>query len=100
MEISKHLDGTQLTLAITGCLDTTTSPALQRELDDSLADITSLKLDFSKLSYVSSAGLRVLLVANKSMLAKGGKMVLFGVSPSVREVFEMTGFLNLFTIEE
>ncbi len=98
MEINKIQDGAKLTMAISGCLDTTTSPELQAVLDDSPSGVTELNFDFASLDYISSAGLRVLLVANKKMASVGGKMTIQNVNPSVKEVLEMTGFLDIFTL--
>ena len=98
MTISKKLNGTALEIALEGRLDTMTSPELETELNKDLNDADSLTLDFSKLDYISSAGLRVLLSAHKAMSAKGG-MKVTNVNEIVREVFEVTGFADILTIE-
>ena len=98
MTITKTLDGNNLTLALEGRLDTMTAPELESELNGSLKDAESLTLDFSKLEYISSAGLRVLLSAHKAMSSKGG-MKVTNVNEIVREVFEVTGFADILTIE-
>jgi len=98
MEIAQSKDGCSLVVAVTGCLDTTTSPDLMSVFESGLGDVTSLIVDFANLEYVSSAGFRVLLVAHKKMTAAGGTMTIRGVNPSVREVFDMTGFSDIFTI--
>ena len=98
MEIRKTLDGTELTIKVEGRLDTMTSPELEAELNNSLGSAESLTLDFSKLDYISSAGLRVLLSAHKAMLSKGGRKVT-NVNEIVREVFDVTGFADILTIE-
>ena len=98
MTISKQQTGSALTLALEGRLDTTTSPELEKELKASLDGADSLVLDFSKLDYISSAGLRVLLSAHKQMSAKGG-MKVTNVNEIVREVFDVTGFADILTIE-
>jgi len=98
MTISKQQNGSALTLALEGRLDTTTSPELEKELKASLDGADSLVLDFSKLDYISSAGLRVLLSAHKQMSAKGG-MKVTNVNEIVREVFDVTGFADILTIE-
>ena len=98
MEIIKNLEGKTLNVALEGRLDTTTAPSLEAELKSSLNDVEELFFDFSKLEYVSSAGLRVLLAAQKVM-SKQGKMVLRNVSPEIMEVFEITGFTDILTIE-
>lgn len=98
MEIRKNQDSTSLTLALIGRLDTTTAPQLESEVNSSLTGITDLVLDFQKLEYVSSAGLRVLLSAQKIM-NKQGSMVLKNVCDDIKEVFEITGFSDILTIE-
>ena len=91
-------EGSSLTLALDGRLDTTTSPDLEEALATSLDGVTTLVFDFSKLDYLSSAGLRVLLSAQKRM-SKQGSMTLRHVNDTVREVFEITGFADFLTIE-
>lgn len=98
MTINKNLEGTQLTLALEGRLDTVTTPALEAELKQSLNDVTELAFDFSKLEYISSAGLRVLLAAQKTM-NKQGSMIIRHVNESIMEVFEVTGFIDILSIE-
>ncbi|MBR3504781.1 MAG: STAS domain-containing protein [Clostridia bacterium] len=98
MKITKNQNGTALTIALTGRLDTTTAPELENELKASLAGVTELTLDLKELEYISSAGLRVLLSAHKSMQAKGG-MKVTNVNEIVAEVFDVTGFTDILTIE-
>ena len=98
MTITKTQSGSALTLALEGRLDTVTSPELEAELKESLNGAESLTLDFSKLDYISSAGLRVLLSAQKNM-AKQGSMKLIHVSDVIMEIFEVTGFVDILTIE-
>lgn len=98
MEIAQSRDGGNLVVTVAGCLDTTTSPDLMSVFEGGLDGVSSLLIDFTNLEYVSSAGFRVLLVAHKKMVSSGGTMVIKGVNPSVREVFEMTGFSDIFTI--
>ena len=98
MTITKEMNGTNLTIALEGRLDTMTAPELEAEMNQSLGNADSLTLDFSKLEYISSAGLRVLLSAHKIMSAKGG-MKVTNVNEIVREVFEVTGFADILTIE-
>ena len=98
MNIQKHVDGQTLTLALKGRLDTTTAPQLEAELKESMDGITELNLDFEKLEYLSSAGLRVLLAAQKVM-NKQGSMVIRHVNETIHEVFEVTGFIDILTIE-
>lgn len=98
MTINKNQNGTALEIALEGRLDTMTAPELEAELNNSLQNADSLVLDFSKLEYISSAGLRVLLSAHKAMSNKGG-MKVTNVNEIVREVFEVTGFADILTIE-
>lgn len=98
MIIKKETVGSKLTISIEGRLDTSTSPELSKELDSSLEGITELVFDFAKLDYISSSGLRVLLSAQKAMNGKG-TMVVRNVSELVMEVFEITGFTEILTIE-
>ena len=98
MNIVRNKDGSKLTLALEGRLDTTTAPQLEAELKASLDGVAELELDFEKLEYLSSAGLRVLLAAQKVM-NRQGKMTLHHVNETIREVFEVTGFIDILTIE-
>lgn len=98
MKITANRNDSQLTLSLEGRLDTTTAPQLEAELTRSLPGVTELTLDFGALEYISSAGLRVLLMAQKVM-NKQGSMVLHNVNETVSEVFEITGFSDILTIE-
>lgn len=98
MNITKNVNGTTLEIALEGRLDTMTAPELEAELNKDLGGAESLVLDFSKLDYISSAGLRVLLSAHKAMITKGGMKVTH-VNEIVQEVFEVTGFTDVLTIE-
>jgi len=98
MTINKNLNGSTLCIALEGRLDTTTAPDLENELKASLNGVTELILDFEKLDYISSAGLRVLLSAQKTM-TKQGSMKIIHVNEMVMEVFEVTGFSDILTIE-
>ncbi len=98
MTISKKMNGNQLTIALEGRLDTTTAPELEAELKTSLDSTDSLIFDLSKLDYISSAGLRVLLSAQKSMSKKGGMKVTH-INEIVQEVFEVTCFADRLEIE-
>ena len=98
MEIKKTLDGEKLTVAVSGRLDTTTAPQLDEELKASLDEIKDLVIDFSETEYISSAGLRVLLSTQKAM-NKQGKMTVTGVNDVIMEIFEVTGFTDILTIE-
>jgi len=98
MKIDKKQEGSKLVIALEGRLDTTTAPDLEKELKTSLNDVTDLTLDMTNLDYISSAGLRVLLSAHKTMM-KQGQMKVTNVSEIVREVFDVTGFSDILTIE-
>ena len=98
MTITKKQNGGTLEIELAGRLDTMTSPELEAELGRSLSGAESLVFDFSKLDYISSAGLRVLLSAHKTMSGKGGMKVTH-VNEIVQEVFEVTGFADILDIE-
>ena len=98
MKIKKKMNGTVLEVAVTGRLDTLTSPELEADLQKSLDDADSLLLDFANVDYISSAGLRMLLNINRIMEDKGG-MKIINANEIVREVFEVTGFADILTIE-
>ena len=98
MTIEKTLNGTELTVTITGRLDTTTAPQLEAEFKQSINGIEKLVLDFAALEYLSSAGLRVLLAAQKVM-NKQGEMVVRNVNETITEIFEVTGFYDILNIE-
>lgn len=98
MSIDKNLNGTELTITLTGRMDTTTAPQLENELKASLDGVESLVLDFAGLDYLSSAGLRVLLAAQKQM-NKQGSMVVRNVNETIAEIFDVTGFCDILTIE-
>ena len=98
MTIEKTLNGKDLTIALTGRLDTMTAPELEAELNQSLSEADTLTMDFSKLEYISSAGLRLLLNAYKAMQGKGPMKVIH-VSDVVMEVFDVTGFSDVLDIE-
>ena len=99
MDINKTLEGSKMTVALSGRLDTTTAPVFEKELKESLAGVDDLTLDFTGLEYISSAGLRVLLSAQKMLNASGGKMKIVGANDIVKEIFEVTGFSDILTIE-
>lgn len=98
MNINKELDGSTLTLKVEGRIDTTTAPELENTVKGSVDGITSLIFDFSSLDYISSAGLRVLLSAQKIMNEKGD-MIVENVSDDINEIFEVTGFSDILTIK-
>jgi anti-sigma B factor antagonist len=98
MTINKIQNGSELTIVPAGRLDTTTAPELESELKSSLDGVTALCFDLNELEYISSAGLRVLLSAQKQM-AKQGEMKLVNVNTTIMEIFEVTGFSEILTIE-
>ena len=98
MTITKTKNGSTLTIALEGRLDTTTAPDLEKEVRTGLDGVTELIMDMAKLEYISSAGLRVLLAAQKLMAKQGGMKVVH-VNEMVMEVFEVTGFADILTIE-
>ncbi len=98
LHIDKTIQNGKAVFALEGRLDTVTAPDLEKELKSSFNDVTELVLDFEKLEYISSAGLRVLLTAQKTM-AKQGEMKLTHVGAPIMEIFEVTGFSDILTIE-
>lgn len=98
MTITKKSEGKKLTLALEGRLDTGTSPQLEAELKSSIDGVEELVLDLTDLAYMSSAGLRVLLAAQKVM-NRQGKMTVTHVNDTISEIFEITGFDEILTIE-
>jgi len=98
LTIDKNINGTNLTLILTGRLDTTTAPQLEAEMKASLEGVEHLVLDFAALDYLSSAGLRVLLAAQKQM-NRQGDMVVRNVNETISEIFDVTGFCDILTIE-
>jgi anti-sigma B factor antagonist len=101
MTIEERRNGTKVVLLIGGSLDTTTAPDLEKELNSLKRTLTTeIVLDFSKLTAISSMGLRVILQTQKNLSAKKGKLIIKNLSPLVREVFEMTGLIDLFVQDE
>ncbi|MBQ5329660.1 MAG: STAS domain-containing protein [Oscillospiraceae bacterium] len=98
MDIKKIANGEELTVEVSGRLDTVTAPTLEAELKTSLDGVTVLVFDFAGLDYISSAGLRVLLSTQKVM-NKQGKMIIRNANDSIMEIFDVTGFVDLLTIE-
>ena len=98
MTINKITKDGTITVEISGRVDTTTSPALEKELKESFDGCENMVLDFAGVEYISSAGLRVLLAAHKTMSKKGG-MKLKNVSDDIMEIFEVTGFSDILDIE-
>ena len=97
MTITKNQNGTAVTLCVEGRLDTITAPELEKEIQ-SISDATELTVDFAKLEYISSAGLRVLLSAHKTY-AKVGGMTIINVNETVLEIFDVTGFKDILNIK-
>jgi anti-sigma B factor antagonist len=98
MNVEKTLNGTEMNVTIVGRLDTTTAPQLESEVKLNIVGVKKLILDFAGLEYLSSAGLRVLLALQKSM-NKQGEMIIRNVNETIREIFELTGFIDILTIE-
>ena len=98
LNINKTQENTALTVALGGRLDTTTAPQLEKELRASMEGVTALTLDMAELEYISSAGLRVLLSAQKTM-NRQGEMTLIHVNETIQEIFEVTGFSDILTID-
>ena len=98
MTINKKPENGKLTLIIEGRLDTTTAPQLQDALIPLFDEAKQIELDFAQLVYISSAGLRALLVGQKTAESKGSTMTLTGVSEEIKHIFEMTGFNDILTI--
>ena len=98
LNITKSIDNGSAVFALAGRLDTVTAPELERALQESLAGVNELTLDFEGLDYISSAGLRVLLSTQK-LMSKQGSMKLRNVGETIMEIFEVTGFSDILTIE-
>lgn len=98
MTIEKNLNGAELTIKLQGRLDTTTAPMLESEFKNSICGVEKTIFDFTALEYLSSAGLRVLLFAQKEM-NKQGRMVIKNVNETIAEIFDVTGFSDILTIE-
>ena len=99
MNIEKKEEGKNLTLTVSGRIDTITAPELEKEIKDSIDGVSVLDINLKGVEYISSAGLRVLLAAQKIMNNQG-KMEISGVQPQVMEIFEVTGFSEILTIKE
>ena len=98
LNIEKKTNGTELSVVLTGRLDTTTAPELESVIKSSLDDVTTLNIDMEALEYISSAGLRVLLSAQK-LMNRQGEMKVIHANESVTEIFEVTGFSDILNIE-
>ncbi len=100
MEIKKTNENGTLTLEVSGRLDAVTAPEFEKTVHDAAEGVQKLIVDLKELSYIASAGLRSLMVAQKKMNQKNGQMVIRNVQPQVTEIFEMTGFDEFLTIEK
>ena len=98
LNINQSIENGNAVFALEGRLDTNTSPELEKELREALPGVNALELDFEKLDYISSAGLRVLLAAQK-LMNQQGEMKVTNVNETIMEVFEVTGFTDILTIE-
>ena len=98
LNISKSIENGKVLFSLEGRLDTNTAPELEKELTSSLEGVSELELDFAKLDYISSAGLRVLLAAQKIM-AKQGSLKIKNVNDAIMDIFNVTGFSAILTIE-
>ena len=98
MTIEKNLNAAELNVKVSGRLDTTTAPELEAEVMGAISGVTKLVLNFEALEYLSSAGLRVLLQVQKIM-NKQGEMIIKNVNETINEIFEVTGFIDILTIE-
>ncbi|MBR4375668.1 MAG: STAS domain-containing protein [Spirochaetia bacterium] len=99
MEIKKNKEDAKLTLALSGRLDTLTAPQMEEVVRNEMEGVTALLIDLKDLTYVSSAGLRVLLMAQKTMNSRKGTMEICNVCDDIKEVFAITGFADIFTIK-
>lgn len=99
LTIGKNQANETLTVSVEGRVDTATSPQLDTEVKASLEGVTELILDFAKVSYISSSGLRVLLNLHKTMAGRGGKLIIRKPTEMVLEVFDVTGFADVLNIE-
>ncbi len=99
MKINKIFDGKDLTVEVEDRVDTITSQELEKELNKELDNITSLTLDFTKLEYISSAGLRVLIATQKKLKSKDVPLVIKNINETIEEIFGMSGFDKILTIE-
>ena len=99
MEVKFNKQDSTLTAVVSGNVDTVTAPELDSKLQENLAGVRELIIDFAAVDYISSAGLRVILMANQNMEEVDGNMTIKNVNDDVREVFEMTGFDSLLNLE-
>ena len=99
MDIKKSIEGSKAVFRITGKVDTLTAPTLEKELDEIFDSVDALEFDLENLTYISSAGLRVLLTAHNTMEDKDGEMKVINVHPDVMEIFEITGFDSILELD-
>ena len=99
MDVTKKQNGSELLLELSGSIDSVTSPKFNEVIEQSIKEINSLILDFKKIDYISSAGLRVLLATFKTLSGRGGNMIIRYPNQNVMDIFTMTGFDNILTIE-
>ena len=98
LKVEKKLEDDKLYVAVEGRLDTITSPDLEKEINEAIEGVKELTIDFEKVEYISSSGLRVLL-AEQKVMNKQGSMKLINVNDTIMEIFEVTGFTDILTIE-
>ncbi len=98
MNIEKNQNGSELVVKVIGRVDTVTAPELESQVKESLGEITNLELNLEELEYISSAGLRVILSLQKIM-SKQGRLIITNVNETVQDIFEVTGFSEILTIE-
>ena len=98
LEIQKKTEGTKLIVTVIGRIDSVTAPELESDIKASVENVTNLEIDFEKVEYISSAGLRVLLSAQKVM-NKQGQMIVLNANDEIKEVFDITGFTDILTIQ-
>ena len=99
MEVKFNKQDSTLTVAISGNIDTVTAPELDSKLQENISDVKDLVLDFAAVDYISSAGLRVILMANQQLEDADGTMTIKNANDDVRDVFEITGFADILVIE-
>lgn len=99
MDIKKSIEGSKAVFRIAGKVDTLTAPTLEKELDEIFDSVDALEFDLENLTYISSAGLRVLLTAHNTMEDKDGEMKVINVHPDVMEIFEITGFDSILELD-
>jgi len=100
MNVTLHTTNNVLILTIQGSIDSKTAGDLQNQIMDSVADAKNIIMNLSAVEFLSSAGLRILLMVYRQLKARNGKIILVGVSEDIRDVMEMTGFINFFEIHQ